>query len=156
MIETLIRPVTRQLGVALTVAAAVLCIPTPGFAEPIGLSNMASFAVRDVPEVLPTYSAVTHQGDGFAVLADDLRDSVRVALGGYAGRPSGDRELVWTGEQIGRSGGASLSPGSIGSMASSTTVPISIPEPKTLILLGAGLVGAVMWTRRRIVAGRFS
>ena len=139
MIETLIRPVTRELGIALTFAAAVLCIPTPGFAEPIGLSNMASFAVRDVSEVFKTYSGAAHWGDGFVVLHDALRDGARTALASPANWPSGD-------------GG--LRNDSVSRVASGTSVATTIPEPTTLILLSAGLFGAAMWTRRRDLRNR--
>lgn len=31
----------------------------------------------------------------------------------------------------------------------STSVPVSVPEPSTLLILGSGLIGVVVWSRRR-------
>ena len=52
---TPLRLVASQFGVAVAFAVAVLCIPTRGFAAPILLSNVASFAVLGA-------SAVTNTG----------------------------------------------------------------------------------------------
>ena len=32
-----------------------------------------------------------------------------------------------------------------------TGVPVTVPEPTTLLLLGAGLVGAAAWQRRKFM-----
>jgi len=152
MIDRLIRPVTRQLGAALTFATAVLCIPTQGFAGPIGLSNMASVAVQDVRAVpdtdgLGAYVGAGYQGDLFAVLADDLRDSARAALASHGNWPAGERGHDWTHTQFEHPDDTGLSRGSNGRAA--TSAPTAVPEPNTLTLLGAGLVGTAMWMRRR-------
>ena len=180
--------------------------PDPGFAGPIGLSNLASVTGRGIRAVIKkgrttrsgnvavadnssagpttsrgdldvfydssitgitgflgmldnddpgTYAGTAHRGDGFAVLADDLRDEARAALASHGTRPSGDRERGWTHEQSERSSdGAGRSSGSNGIVGGGTGVPTTVPEPNTLTLLGAGLVGAVMWTRKRIGGGR--
>jgi len=149
MMESRIRPGTRQLGVALTLAAAILGVPTPGSAGPITASNIESFAVRGVREIFMTdlfgtpdndgrgaYSEAAQQGDTFAVLHDDLPERAGTSLASPADLLSGGRVR------------------SVGLGASDTSVPTSVPEPNTLILFGYGLVGAAMWTRRRIGAGR--
>jgi hypothetical protein len=146
MIDTPVPPVTRQLRAALTCAAAVLCIPTQGFAGPIGLSNMAVW-VQDVRAVsMTTHLEAAHLGDGFAALADDRPDWMGAALASPANWPTADRGPGWTQERFERSDGAGLTNDRV---VGDTSAPIAVSEPSTLILLGAGLIGAASWTRRR-------
>jgi hypothetical protein len=168
MFEASIRPVTRLLGVALTFAAAVLCIPTPGFAGPIVFMTDI-FGAPD-NDGRGAYSEDAQQGDRLAILHDDRREWARMALASPANRLSAHRGLGWDHEdlersdrarglgwnhvQFERSDRARGRDRSVGRGASGTGVPTPVPEPNTLILLGYGVVGAAMWTRRRIGAGR--
>ena len=210
MIGTPLRPLTRQLRVALVCSAAVLSLPTPGFAGPIRLSNLAGatgrgiqaifngrssrggsvdvadnssagsttsrrdrnsrgdldvsdhFSITGVPDFFGmqdddgqgTYAGAAHRGDGLAVLIDDLREAASAALASHGNGPSSERGRGWTHKPSERSDDAGFSKGSNGSRGSGTSVPTTVPEPNTLTLLGAGLVGVAVWTRRRIGAGR--
>jgi hypothetical protein len=51
MIGTPLQPLTRQLRVALVCSAAVLSLPTPGFAGPIRLSNLAGATGRGIQAI---------------------------------------------------------------------------------------------------------
>ena len=84
----------------------------------------------------------------------NLREWARMALASPANRLSAHRGLGWNHEEFERSDRARGRDRSVGRGASGTGVPTPVPEPNTLILLGYGLVGAAMWTRRRIGAGR--
>jgi PEP-CTERM motif len=153
MIGTCLRPLTRQLPIALLLGAAALCLPTTGLAGPIALTDVAGVAGRSFPTVIPgffgshdndgsgTYSPAAHLRDEWAVLADNVRERSRADFASRGNKSSDDRGRAWTREQSSRSHGR-------------TSGPITVPEPSTLTLLGVGLVGAAMRTRRRTERAR--
>jgi hypothetical protein len=147
MIGTCLRPLTRQLLIALVLGAAALCLPTTGLAGPIALTDLAGVAGRGNLTAISgsfgshdndgagTYSPAAHLRDEWAVLADNLRERSRADFASRGNTSSDNRGRGWTREQFSRSHGR-------------TSGPITVPEPSTLTLAGVGLVWAAMRMRR--------
>jgi PEP-CTERM motif len=94
-------------------------------------------------------AAVGDNRDRFAIVADDLRDMPNALTNAEHG-PLADRgsgQMRGPSERSDVAGPGNRSNGSVGG---STSVPVTaVPEPTTLTLLGVGLLGAVVLTRRR-------
>ena len=91
-----------------------------------------------------------------ADLRDDAKDGLHDAkadLAPHGNGPSAGRGRGWSDNQSDRADSADGKRGSKGSVDGLTGVTSTVPEPNTLILLGAGFLGAAMWTRRRGGAG---
>jgi hypothetical protein len=85
------------------------------------------------------------QRDRFAALIDELREKANTA--NNENEPNG-RGRGWGEEQSGRSAGAG--PGaSNGSVGATSFQVVTVPEPSTVTLLGAGIISAAMFARRR-------
>ena len=162
MIATSFRRLTRPFRLALVCGAAVLCLPTQGFAGPIEIANINIVSVAGLPRFLGmldnggagAFARAAHQGNELARLADDLRDKAKADLASHGNGPSEGRGRGWAREQSERAFGASLRNGSHDSAGGGTSVPFSVSEPTTLALFGVGLIAAAMWAQRRVGTGR--
>ena len=108
-----------------------------------GRSAQAAHGSRD------GFAALGDNRDGFAIVADDLRDMAHALTNDEHG-PFADRGPGQMRGPSERSDVAGLGNRSNDSVGGSTSLPVTaVPEPTTLTLLGVGLLGAVVLTRRR-------